>query len=103
MHVLDDQLAAGKYVVTLYDSYLKGKETIESLDGKLAKLYHHLGYPNWLVMLSRNCEYATDVPCFREPFEKEFAYVAGVWASVTSRAEFEAKYSRETSNQHDIV
>ena len=52
-------------------------------------------------MLSRNCEYATDIPAFKEPFEREFEYVASLWASTASKAEFEAQYSREISNQHD--
>jgi hypothetical protein len=101
-NTIDAQLAAGKYVASLRKAYLQGTETIESIDAKLTKLYNHLGYPNWLVMLSRNCEYATDIPAFEEPFEKEFAYVAGLWESATSRPEFEAKYSRAISNQHDI-
>jgi hypothetical protein len=100
--VLEDQLAAGKYVALLRRAYLRGDETIESLDAKLTKLYSHLAYPDWLVMLSRNCEYATDVPAFEEPFEKEFAYVAGLWESASSKAEFESKYSRSVSNQHDV-
>lgn len=100
-NTLDDQLAAGKYVASLRREYLQGRETIESLDAKLTKIYYHLGYPDWLVMLSRNCEYATDIPAFEEPFKKEFAYVAGLWESVRNRSEFEAKYSRVISNQHD--
>jgi hypothetical protein len=98
---IDGQLAAGKYVASLRKAYLQGTETIESIDAKLTRLYNHLGYPDWLVMLSRNCEYATDVPAYKEPFEKEFAYIAGLWESATSGAEFETKYSRALSNQHD--
>jgi hypothetical protein len=52
-------------------------------------------------MLARNCEYATDVSAFKEPFEREFEYIASLWASAASQAEFDAKYSREISNQHD--
>ena len=98
---LDDELAAGKYVASLRNGYLQGSETIDSIDAKLTTMFRRLGYPDWLVMLSRNCEYATDMPPFEEPFEKEFAYVAGLWASVNSREEFETKYSRAVSNQHD--
>lgn len=98
---LDDEFAAGKYVVTLRTDYVQGRETVESVDAALSILYPKLGYPNWLVMLSRNCEYATDIPAFKEPFEREFEYVASLWASTASKAEFEAQYSREISNQHD--
>ena len=98
---LDDEFVAGKYVALLRNAYLHGNETIQSIDAKLTTLYSGLGYPDWLAMLSRNCEYATDVPAFEEPFEKEFAYVAGLWASVKSRDEFEKAYSRAVSNRHD--
>ncbi|HET7832031.1 MAG TPA: hypothetical protein VFK88_03610 [Gallionella sp.] len=98
---LDDQLAAGKFIVKLFSAYQDGLETIESLDARLMKLYNRLGYPDWLTMLSRNCEYATDIDVFREPFEHEFAYIAELWNSSATRKEFEAKYSREMSNQHD--
>jgi hypothetical protein len=53
---LDEQIAAGKYLASLHDVYLVHKETIESLDSKFSKLFHGLGYPDWLVVLSRNCE-----------------------------------------------
>lgn len=98
---LDEQLAAGKYVASLRPLYLSGAESIESLDGKLTKLFGSLGYPNWLVMLSRNCEYATDVDAFRKPFEQEFEYIADLWGKASTLTEFEAAYSREVSNTHD--
>lgn len=98
---IDDRFAAGKYIAVLRSAYLAGQETIDSLDEKFTKLYHRLEYPNWLTMLSRNCEYATDIPAFVEPFEKEFEYVAGLWAAATSHADFESKYSRAISNSHD--
>ena len=94
---IDDEFAAGKYVVTLRTDYLQGRETVESVDAALSILYPKLGYPNWLVVLARNCEYATDISAFKEPFE----YVASLWASAGSKAEFDAQYNREISNQHD--
>jgi len=98
---LDKQLAAGKYVVSLWSLYLSGAESLESLDAKFTKLFLSLGYPNWLVMLSRNCEYATDIDAFREPFEQEFEYVANLWRKANTLSEFETMYSREVSNKHD--
>ncbi|MED5595250.1 hypothetical protein [Janthinobacterium sp. P210006] len=59
-------------------------------------------YPDWLVMLSRNCEYAAEVADFEQPFEDEFRYVASLWAQADSLAAFERAYSRQTSNTHDI-
>jgi hypothetical protein len=98
---LDDEFAAGKWVAALRADYVKGRETVESVDATLSILYPKLNYPNWLVMLTRNCEYATDIPAFKEPFEREFEYVASLWVSASSKAEFVAQYSREISNQHD--
>lgn len=99
---LDEQLAAGKYIVALRAAYLLGHETIDSLEVKLNNLYFKLGYPNWLTMLSRNCEYATDVDIFEAPFENEFAYISGLWEIATTRQEFDERYSRAISNQHDV-
>jgi len=103
LHTLDEQFIAGKYVAELRKAYFQNKETIVSLDAKLWNLHNHLDSPTWLVMLCRNCEYAMDVPAFVKPFEEEFAYIAGLWESVTSRADFEARYSRAISNQHEAV
>lgn len=98
----DEQLLAGKFIVQLHTAYREGSETITSLDKVILKLYVDLGHPDWLTMLSRNCEYATDVPAFREPFEKEFDYLAGLWSSVSDRTDFEAEYDRSVSDQHDV-
>ena len=99
---LSDQFLAGKYIVELRAAYLAGRESVASLDAILTRLYPALGYPDWLVMLSRNCEYATDVADFEAPFEREFDYVAGLWSEAGSAAEFEQRYSRVTSNRHDV-
>lgn len=99
---LTEQFLAGKYLVELRDAYLAGRESVQSLDAILTRLYPALDYPDWLVMLSRNCEYATDVPEFEPPFEREFAYIAGLWAEAGSVAEFERRYCRATSNGHDV-
>ena len=96
---LDEQFLAGKYIVELRAAYLAGRESVSSLDTIFTRLYPALGYPDWLVMLSRNCEYATDVPDFEQPFEEEFHYIASLWAQAESLAAFEREYSRETSNR----
>lgn len=99
--VRDDELAVGKYIVQLRKSYLRGEETIASIDLKLTSIVRRFGYLGWLMMLARNCEYATDVSVFEQPFEQEFAYIAGLWESATSLAGFESAYSPEVSRQHD--
>ena len=95
----DDQLVAGKYVAALHEKYLGQSVSVTSLDAIFTMLSIYLVYPDWLVILSRNCEYATDRAYFSVPFEREFAYVAGLWASVTSHSEFEGKYRRAVSEQ----
>jgi hypothetical protein len=100
-NALDDQLAAGKLIVRLRQAYLQGKETVHSIDAKLTRLYPQLGYPNWLGMLTRNCEYATDVCAFEKPFEQEFDYISTLWKSAYTRFEFEQQYRPEISQQHD--
>ena len=99
---LEEQFLAGKYIVELRAAYLAGRESVQSLDARLTRLYPALGYPDWLVMLSRNCEYAIDVADFEQPFEREFAYIARLWVEAGSAADFEKLYSRETSNGHDL-
>lgn len=99
----NDHFIAGKYIAALYADYLGKTETIESLDVKLTELFVRLGYPDWLVMLARNCEYATDVDVFIAPFERELDYVAELWSRAEDRSDFEAVYDRQVSNQHDVL
>lgn len=100
---VEEEFLAGKYIVELRVAYLAGRESVSSLDAIFTRLYQALGYPDWLVMLSRNCEYATDVADFELPFEDEFRYVASLWAQADSLAAFERAYRRATSNQHDVA
>ncbi|APA68630.1 hypothetical protein [Janthinobacterium sp. 1_2014MBL_MicDiv] len=100
---LNAQFLAGKYIAELRDAYLAGRESVQSLDAILTRLYPALGYPDWLVMLSRNCEYATDVQNFEQPFEEEFHYIASLWAQAESLAAFARAYRRETSDRHDAT
>jgi len=97
----DVQLAAGRFISRLRTEYITGTESIESLDAKIRYALLQPWVPDWLVMLTRNCEYATDIDALHEPFEKEFAYIAELWNSSSNRMEFESKYSREISNRHD--
>ena len=98
----DEQFLAGKYILELHAAYLAGRESAASLDAIFTRLYSALACPDWLVMLSRNCEYATDVADFEQPFEDEFRHIASLWAQADSLAAFERAYSRQTSNGHDF-
>jgi hypothetical protein len=99
---LDEQFLAGKYIVELRAAYLAGRESVSSLDAIFTRLYPALAYPDWLTMLSRNCEYAIDVPDFEQPFEDEFHYIASLWAQAEGLAAFEGEYCRQISNGHAI-
>ena len=97
---LGDQFLAGKYIVELRHAYLGGRISVAALDAIFTRLYPALGYPGRLAMLSRNCEYALDVADFLLPFGHELHHIAHVWAEADSLADFEQRYSRETSNEH---
>jgi hypothetical protein len=100
---LNLECIAGREIVLLRRRYLSGEIDIDKLDQIIDMLFVNLDYPNWLVMLARNCEYATDVEPFKEPFEKEFEYIASLWERSSSLEEFLSQYSREVSNSHDLL
>jgi hypothetical protein len=100
--ITKDECVCGQYIVKLYERYKNNKITVDDLEPILSKLYNNLEYPDWLVMLSRNCEYATDVYNYIDPFEQEFDYIANLWRSSESLNDFKSKYSRDKSNTHDI-
>lgn len=97
-----DEYWAGKYIAGLYDAFCRGEVVISELDNIFNKIDRELGYPEWLVMLSRNCEYAIDLEGFEVPFYEEFAYIASLWCSCESLAAFLSKYDRSVSNSHDL-
>jgi len=100
---LDAQLAAGKYLVTLRHDYQRHVETLSTLESKLLGLYERLNFPGWLCVLCRNCRYAKQERQYQEFFDKEFAYLARLWAVANSRRQFEARYSAAISAQHDAL
>ncbi len=98
----DDEFLCGKYIVELYRKYYEKEIDIHKLDFTILKLYSGLNYPDWLVMLSRNCEYATDIEAFYKPFQDEFEYIVSLWKDSKSITEFYNKYDRNVSNSHDL-
>ena len=97
---LDAQLAAGKYLVTLRHDYLRGIETVDTLESKLMSLYERLHFPGWLAVLCRNCRHAQGATPNQDLFDKEFAYLARLWAVAMSRQQFESRYNRTISALH---
>jgi hypothetical protein len=98
----NNEVMCGKYIIELYRKYHEGEIDIHELDSIILKLYNGLNYPDWLVMLSRNCEYATDIDAFQKPFEDEFKYIVGLWEETDSIKEFYDKYDRAVSNSHNL-
>jgi len=92
---------AGKYLLELEHKFKEDQISIQKLDEILSKIYYRLDYPNWLVMLARNCEYATDVDAFMKPFLDELDYVCSIWRVSATIEEFNQKYDRKISNSHD--
>ena len=99
---INKDFLVGQYILELQKAYLSGSLSVIELEPILWKLYYGSGMPNWLVMLSRNCEYATDIDNFLKPFEDELNYICSLWEKSSSFEEFEKQYDREISNSHDV-
>jgi hypothetical protein len=97
----NEEYWAGHLLVDLYDKYLAGNIGITELDKKILSLYNNLDYPDWMVMLSSNCEYATDVDAYLKPFKDEFKYITDLWRESKSLDDFTKKYDRRISNSHE--
>jgi len=100
---LDSQLAAGKYLVALRHDYLRGIETVQTLEPKLHTLYERLHFPAWLKVLCRNCRFANETNGHHDLFDKEFAYLTRLWAVAMSRLQFESRYNRGISARHGAL
>jgi len=96
-----EELWAGRLQIQLYHRYKAGTITIIELERIISALQVALEYPSWLTMLSRNCEYATDVDNFVKPFEDEFKYICDLWTECQTLEDFYAKYDRRVSDTHD--
>jgi len=96
------QTWAGKAICRMYDQYRSGSLTLSELEHKIDTLYVRLDYPRWLVMLARNCEYATDIDLFMKPFEQELEYIAELWRTSDDLDDFLRIYRKEISNSHDL-
>ncbi len=92
---------AGNYIIELKQLFDKKKIDIWKFDEKISQLYYKLNYPNWMVMLARNCEYSTDIKDFEKPFKEELEYITGLWTIYPEYSEFIKYYDRNISNDHD--
>lgn len=99
---MNEEVWAGKYLLQLYQNYKASSMSITDLEPIIDRLYQGLNYPDWLVMLSRNCEYAIDIDSFIKPFEDEFTYICDLWKESMTLENFMRKYDRRISNTHDI-
>lgn len=98
---LDAHLAAGKYLVALRHDYIRGEETVRTLTGKIQRLADMLRQPPWLSVLRRNVRRARERFEYKVYFDREFAYLARLWAVANTRAEFLARYDHTVSTGND--
>ncbi len=87
----DIETWAGKFIVLTGEKYLKNEIDISEFDEILSKLYYNLEYPHWMGMLSRNCEYATDIDGFKEPFLNELNCIMDSWRGSNNLEDFYKK------------
>jgi hypothetical protein len=92
------QESAGELIINLGDKYFSNEITIIDLERIIYKLYFSLENNDWLVILSRNTEYATDIDYFKKPFEKEFKYIIELWHQYPVYTDFMNNYNRRISN-----
>jgi hypothetical protein len=91
---------AGRLLVNLGENYFSNETTIVEIERIIDKLYLSLKNNDWLVILSRNAEYATDVDYFKVPFEKELRYIIELWRQYPNYDDFIKNYDRLISNSN---
>ncbi|WP_028975026.1 hypothetical protein [Spirochaeta cellobiosiphila] len=91
---------AGQLIIELKTLFTDQAIDIWKFDEKISRLYYKLDYPNWMVMLARNCEYATDID--PRPFEDELEYITELWSKYPKYSDFIKHYNSVISNTHDF-
>jgi hypothetical protein len=94
------QETAGDIIINFGDKYFSKELTIIEIESIVYKLYLSLENNDWLEILSRNAEYATDIDCFKEPFEKELEYITSMWHEYPAYSDFINNYNRGISNMN---
>jgi hypothetical protein len=94
------QETAGELIINFGDKYFSNKITIIDIESIIYKLYLSLENNDWLVILSRNAEYATDIDYFKKPFENELKYIIELWSQYTIYTDFINNYHRRISNMN---
>lgn len=90
---------AGKIIVEKSKEYLNGCISILEIENIIYKFYLSID-SDWLIVLSRNAEYATDIDYFVKPFEKELKYISRLWETYPTYNEFYIHYNRDISNMN---
>lgn len=99
---IDLAFVIGKELIDIRNGLRERKLTISTIESVVDKFYRELAQPSWLTMLSRNCEYATDIDNFVKPFNDELDYICSLWERCSSFEEFDKIYDRAISNSHDL-
>lgn len=94
---------AGRYLVRAGRLFAEGSLGLEHIQGPIAKITEILGKPDWLVILARNCEYASGLPAYRAAFEAELKYLSRLWSHSPGIADFLRAYDQRVSSKHNPV
>ncbi len=99
-YVTKDRFCFGKYLVRIYDRYKNDEYTPERIEEILRNIEIKFDYSfemgylyNFSDLIWMNG---------KEPFEKEFEYIAELWRSVNSLDEFNQKYDEKISKSHVV-
>ncbi len=94
---------AGRYLAKAGRLFAEGSLGLERIQGPIAKITELLGKPDWLVILARNCEYASGLPAYRAAFEAELKYLSRLWSHAQGIADFLRAYDQRVSSKHNPV
>lgn len=92
------QETTGRIIVDSGKKYFNKELSIIQIERIIDTLYTTVDYTDWLVVLSRNAEYATDIDYFLVPFENEVKYIMELWETYPKYHDFINYYDRDISN-----
>lgn len=92
------QETTGRIIAANGEKYFNKQLSIIEIEKIIYTLYTSVEYRDWLVVLSRNAEYATDIDYFLVPFENELKYIMELWKAYPKYQNFINNYDRDISN-----
>lgn len=90
--------ATGRIILDTGEKYYNHQISIIEIEKVIGKLYLSIEENDWLVILARNAEYATDIDYFTTHFENELKYIMSLWRDYPVYSDFIQNYDRNISN-----